>query len=119
MFPYDFITGPCETVQIELPSDAKFKDIAGTFKLRSGETTNGRQDWLSINEKYAMWYVEGREYDFWTVSYVKDRGTNRAIMYTTEAHYSPVEVDLKWKYVKSTGGFSNPTDAVKVTCKGK
>ena len=115
MFLYHFITGPCENVHIELPSDAKVPGIAGTYKLRSGGKTNGRQDWMSSNGKFAMWYGKS---GFWFVGLVEQRGTQNVIMYTAETTLSsPVEVGAKWIYGKSTGGISNPTDAVKVTCK--
>ena len=109
-----FIIGPCETVHIELPSDARFPDSAGTYKLRSNETTNGHQYWLSSYGKYAMWY--GKR-GYWVVGRVQYRDTSRVFMYTAKStHSSPVEVGTKWKYL-IRAGYSKPTDGVKVTCR--
>ena len=112
-----FHTGrQCTTILAEVSGEAKTHQggRAGLYNLRQGVTTNSREDWITADGKYAIWYQGG----YWNIGDVSDRGTNICGMQTpTTSLQSPVDAGNKWKYYNGKAWVQSD-GAVQVTCEG-
>ena len=107
-----FHTGPCPTVLVQLSGGAKTHQgkYAGVYALRDGRTTNSREDWISQDGKYAIWYEGGD----WAVGTVSQRGSNTAAMFT-KTKLTAVDPSNKWTYDNKKRGWVE-SDEVQVFC---
>ena len=91
-----FRTGRCSTVLVEVSNEASTHHVAraGTYTIRDGKNTNGRKEWISENEKHAIWH----DGDTWNIGWVSNRGTDRCGIKSSSTSLQLPRYSGKWKY---------------------
>ena len=82
------------------------------FELKSGKV-NGKEHWVSENDKYAIWY-SGKS---WLVGSVANQGTTRSYFSNTDDSSCPHNFDYGWRYYYSKlGDWLDAEEGFNINC---
>ena len=73
-----FFTGTCPTILVQLSANAPrgyygIGGYAGNYTIRNNSTINGRENWVSADGKYVIWFEGNTHNGMWKISEISKR----------------------------------------------